>query len=331
MLVVEQRLGQRLGQLGLADAGGAQEKERADGPFRVADAGPAAQDGVADLGDGLVLADHTAVQDILQVQQLFPLALHQLGHRDAGPPRHDAGDLLLGYTVPQQAVLPVGGFALLFGLLQLLLQLGQPAVLQLGGTVQVVAVLRHLNLGVDLLDLLAQVLHLADGLLFTFPAGLHAVEGIPQLGQLLLHLSQMGLGQLVGLLLHGRFLDLQLHDAVPQLIQLGGHRVHLGLDEGAGLVHQVNGLIGQKTVGDIAVGKGGGGNQRRVLDLYAVVHLVALLQAAQDGNGILHRRLRHHHRLEPALQGGVLFDVLAVLVQGGGADAVQLAAGQQGL
>ena len=36
----------------------------------------------------------------------------------------------------------------------------------------------------------------------------------------------------------------------------------------------------------------------------------------------------HEHGLEPPLQGGVLLDVLAVLVQGGGADAAQVAPGQ---
>ena len=38
--------------------------------------------------------------------------------------------------------------------------------------------------------------------------------------------------------------------------------------------------------------------------------------------------LIHHHRLEAAGQGGVLFNVLAVVIQGGGADALQLAPGQ---
>ena len=37
------------------------------------------------------------------------------------------------------------------------------------------------------------------------------------------------------------------------------------------------------------------------------------------------------HLLEAPLQGGVLLDVLAVLVEGGGADAVQLAAGEHRL
>ena len=37
------------------------------------------------------------------------------------------------------------------------------------------------------------------------------------------------------------------------------------------------------------------------------------------------------HRLETALQRGILFDVLAVLVERGGADGMQLAACQGGL
>ena len=60
-------------------------------------------------------------------------------------------------------------------------------------------------------------------------------------------------------------------------------------------------------------------------------HLIALLQATEDGNGVLHRRLRHQHRLEPALQGRVLLDILTVFVQGSGADTVELTPGQHGL
>ena len=43
------------------------------------------------------------------------------------------------------------------------------------------------------------------------------------------------------------------------------------------------------------------------------------------------RRLVDQHRLEAALQRGVLLDVLAVLVERGGADAVQFAARQHRL
>jgi len=67
------------------------------------------------------------------------------------------------------------------------------------------------------------------------------------------------------------------------------------------------------------------------VDANAVIDLIALLQAAQDGNGVLDRRLVDHDGLEAALEGGVLFDILAVLVERGRANAVQLAAGEHRL
>ena len=59
--------------------------------------------------------------------------------------------------------------------------------------------------------------------------------------------------------------------------------------------------------------------------------LVAGLDALEDQDRLLDRRLVHHDRLEAALEGGVLLDVLAVLVERGGADALQLAAGERRL
>ena len=61
------------------------------------------------------------------------------------------------------------------------------------------------------------------------------------------------------------------------------------------------------------------------------MHLKAFLQAAQNGDGVLHRGFFHQHGLEAPLQGGVLLNILAVLVHRGGADAVQFAASQHGL
>ena len=90
-------------------------------------------------------------------------------------------------------------------------------------------------------------------------------------------------------------------------------------------------LSGRKRDGDVAVGQGGGRDQRGVGDAHAVVHLVAVLEPAQDADGVLDRRLADQHLLEAALQRGVLLDVLAVLVERGGADHPQLAAGQHRL
>src|SRR5205814_5674660 len=77
--------------------------------------------------------------------------------------------------------------------------------------------------------------------------------------------------------------------------------------------------------------QGRGSHQRVVRDAYAVVNLVALLEAAQNGDRVLDRRFAHVHGLEAPLEGGVLLDVLAVLVEGGGTHHVQLAARESGL
>src|SRR4029453_11592028 len=58
----------------------------------------------------------------------------------------------------------------------------------------------------------------------------------------------------------------------------------------------------------------------------AVMDLVTLAEPAQDRDRLLDRRLVDEDRLEASLEGGVLLDVLAVLVEGRGADGVELAA-----
>ena len=61
------------------------------------------------------------------------------------------------------------------------------------------------------------------------------------------------------------------------------------------------------------------------------MRLVAVPQALEDLDRVRDRRLRHLDRLEPALQRSVLLQVLAVLIQGGRTDRLQLAAGQHRL
>ncbi|MNF79698.1 hypothetical protein D3C84_619190 [compost metagenome] len=72
----------------------------------------------------------------------------------------------------------------------------------------------------------------------------------------------------------------------------------------------------------------GRGNDRAVGDRHLVVNLITLLEATQDGDGVFFARLVHQHFLETSLESGVLLNVLAVLVERGGAHTVQLTAGQ---
>ena len=61
-----------------------------------------------------------------------------------------------------------------------------------------------------------------------------------------------------------------------------GRRVDLHAQPRRGLVDEVDRLVGQEAVGDVAVREHGGRDERGVADAHAVVRLVALLEPAQD-------------------------------------------------
>ena len=73
------------------------------GRFGSLEPGAGAADGVGDGVDRLVLADDALVQPLLHVDELLELALHELGHRDAGPRRDDLGDVVGRDLLPAAA------------------------------------------------------------------------------------------------------------------------------------------------------------------------------------------------------------------------------------
>ena len=100
---------------------------------------------------------------------------------------------------------------------------------------------------------------------------------------------------------------------------------------GAHLVDHVDGLVGQLAVVDVAGRELDGGAQgfRRVAHL--VVLLEIGLEPAQDLDRLLDGRLIDVDLLEPAHQGPVLFEVVAVVLVGGRAHAAQIPRGERGL
>ena len=94
----------------------------------------------------------------------------------------------------------------------------------------------------------------------------------------------------------------------------------------AGLVDQVDRLVGQEPVADVAVRQVRGRDERVVGERHAVVRLVPVAQALQDLDRVRDGRLLDADRLEPPLERRVLLEVLAVLVARGGADRLELAA-----
>src|SRR6266545_2083040 len=122
-----------------------------------------------------------------------------------------------------------------------------------------------------------------------------------------------------------------LGDPAVELAQVGRGGHAPDAHPAARLVDQVDRLVGQEPVGDVAVGQVGRGDQGVIGDRDPVVGLVAVTQALQDLDRVRHGGLVDVDRLEAALQGRVLLEVLAVLLEGGGADRLQLTARQHRL
>src|SRR5215213_139280 len=264
LLVAEEELGERAGELGLADPGGAEEDERAGRALRVLQAGAGAADRLRDGGDRDLLADHALVEFLLHADQFLGLGLGELEDRDTGPHRDDVGDLFFA------DFRPVAVLAL------------RPLVFELA------------------------------------LAGRELALGVAQVGGLLelLRFDR-------ALLLAPRRLDFLLEVAVD------GRRAHrLDPHPRGGLIDQVDRLVGQEAVGDVAVGELGGGAQGLVGDRHPVVLFVALAQPFEDLDAVLDRGLVDFDLGEAALQGRVALEVFAVLVERRGADRLQLAAGE---
>ena len=122
-----------------------------------------------------------------------------------------------------------------------------------------------------------------------------------------------------------------LAQLVVHLAQLVGQGHVADAHAGARLVHNVDGLVGQETVLDIAVRQRDGGLKRLVGEMHLMMRLVAVAQPLHDAQGLLLVGLADRDGLETALEGAVLFQVLAIFVDGGGADDLDLAARQRRL
>ncbi len=152
-----------------------------------------------------------------------------------------------------------------------------------------------------------------------------------QLGQFFVNRFESLFGGGVFFSCDGDLLDFQLPDLAHQRVNLVGHRVNFEPELRGGFVNQVNRLVGHEAVGDVAVGKLRGGNQRGVGDAHAVMHFVLLFQTAQNRDHVLDGRLQDHDGLEAAFECGVLLDVFAIFVNRGGTDGVEFTASERGL
>ena len=179
------------------------------------------------------------------------------------------------------------------------------------------------NLGDDLLVDDVEELHALGA-----PLGLHGLLAVEVLLLLLGELLRL----LEGLTLDGRVLvGADLDDVLLELLVVRRRAHPADTQPAAGLVDEVDRLVRQEPVGQIAVGEVRGSDECLVGDGHRVVGLVAVAEALQDLDRVRHGRLVDLDRLEAPLESRVLLEVLAVLVEGGGTDRLELATGEHGL
>ena len=219
----------------------------------------------------------------------------------------------------------------LLGLLQLTLQFGNAAVTNLGRLYQVALAggaffvgLRRLKVGFERLDVF-------DNVLLILPLGLALRQGILRVGDFLAQMLKALTADVVGFLHERLLFDLHLRELAFGQVNLFRHAVDFDTQTAGCLVHKVDGLIGQETVGDVAVREFGTCHDGGIGDAHAVMDFVLFLQTTQNSDGVFNRRLADHNRLETTFESGILFDVLAVFVKRSGTDGVQFATCKGGL
>ena len=174
-LVVEEELRQRLGQLGLADARGAQKEKRASRTVRVADSRPGATYRIRNRLDRSILTNKTFVQPLLHMEQLLLLALHHPPNGNASPRGNNLGDVggadLLG-DHPRGFLLGLGSS------LHLLLKAGNLTVEDLGRSPEVALALVLVGRSPQLVNPCLELTDLVETSLLSLPARLQATQGL---------------------------------------------------------------------------------------------------------------------------------------------------------
>ena len=309
--IIKQNFRQSFGQFRLAYAGRPQEDKGTDGTVGILDARTGADHRIRHSLHRFILSHHMFMQRFFQMNQLFPFTGSQPLHRNPRPGAHYTGNILFIHFFLQQRVF---ADSLVFQGLQLFLQFRQAPVLQFRQLVQVIVPLGLLHLLLYGADFLLHFTNFYNAGLFIVPALDQGCVFFPQFGQLLLQLHQTIRRCRVFFFFQGLLFNFQLQNLTLAFINLRRRRINFRTEPGRRFIHQVNGLIRQEPVVDVPLAHHCRSYQRGVLDPYAVMVFIAFLQAAENRNGIFHAGLVDHDRLEPALQGAVLFNIFMVFI-----------------
>ena len=267
------------------------------------------------------------MQRFVEVQEFFPFACHHLGDRDTRPAADDLGNIFFAdFFFEELRILMFSQVGFLF--LQLFLQFRQFAVLQFRSLGQIVVAFGLGHFAFDGVDFFLQALGAQNGLFFFIPLGFELAFFFFQFVLRFRDLGQAFFGSVVRFFVQGLFFDFQLHDLMAQFVNRRRHGFDFRTQFGGSFVDEVDGLIGQETVGNVAVRQDGGSDQGFITDADAMMDFVAFFQTTENGDCVFNRRLIDHDRLETTFQSGIFFDVFLVFIERRSADAAQVTAGQ---
>src|SRR5690606_23097721 len=196
--------------------------------------------------------DDAPPDELLHPEQLLALALEHLRDRNAGPLRHDLRDLLLRHARAHELLrlrLLLAGRRLL----ELALELGDLAVLELGHPRQVARAARLLELDLRSLERLLDVRRALRRGLLGLPDLLEIGVLALEPPDLRLDVREPALRRVVRLLLQRLALDLELDQPAVEPVELLRLRVDLHPNPRRGLVDEVDRLVREIAVRDVAV------------------------------------------------------------------------------
>ena len=161
-----------------------------------------------------------------------------------------------------------------------------------------------------------------------FPCLFNGVEAVKNLHFLVAIHARL----LKFLLGDGGFLVLShLFQAFLQFGDFARHINVLDVDSRTSLVQGIDGLVGQMAVAEVAVGEFHAGFDGLGRVFHQMMVFVSRFDVVQDFDGLGWCGRLDENLLETAFQGTVFLNILAVFVQSGGANALQLATRQSRL
>ncbi len=128
---------------------------------------------------------------------------------------------------------------------------------------------------------------------------------------------------------HGIFLRVQVFQPLFHIVVLRQRNIPQS-GTGTGFIQQIDCLVRKVTVVDIPFGKRDDTLGDRIGNMDAVIILVIGFDTREDADAVVNRRLRNGNRLKTTFQGGVLFDIFAVLRKRRRTDHLDFSAGKRG-